>query len=96
MDEIQDIQDHDGIGLDLVALHEDAHDDQVEHKQNGISSGDPPINSCLFWSEEIKGPLDDKCVEGSLLHCCLDSDVRKIVENTDHDDETLSSRVGES
>lgn len=32
MDEIQDIQDHNGIGLDLVALHEDTHDDQVEHK----------------------------------------------------------------
>jgi hypothetical protein len=98
-DDVQEVngeQHVDGVVIDLVANHEVTHQRQVDHEEQRISSGDPPVDTSVLLSQRVKHSLDEQSVKGALLHSCLDTNVRNSEENAIHHDEALCSGVGES
>ena len=83
-----------GIVLDNVTYKEITHDTQVEDEQNRIPYRDPPIDSSVLISQCVEITLDNECVECTLLHRSLNSNIGSTKEYTVDHDKTLSSRVG--
>lgn len=60
MDNVDQEQCIDGVILDLVATHEEAHKGKVEDEQNGITGRDPPVDSCLFRRQRVEESLNNQ------------------------------------
>jgi len=61
--------------LNLISAEEETHYSQVDHEQKGISSGNPPVNSCVVVTLKVETSLDDQSVECTLLHSRLNSNI---------------------
>jgi len=75
MEDVYDDQNINGVVLDCVSGHEGAHYSQVDDEEDGVSDGDPPVDTRVLSCQGVEIPLDNEGGEGCLLHSGLNADV---------------------
>jgi len=53
-------QNVDGVAFNLVSLHEEGHEAEIDQEEQRVPRGDPPIDSRLFWRKVIENALNDQ------------------------------------
>ena len=64
MHNVNQQEDVDLVVLNCLTLHEEAHNDKIYYEQESITSGDPPIDTCVIISQGVEVALDNQCIEG--------------------------------